>query len=64
MCMLFGMSKQLVYAFPGFYNKETILITILRQIQTPQEVVVWFGCGQEKKKKKKIIGRNKEKSGK
>ena len=24
MCMLLGMSKQLVYAFPGFYNKETI----------------------------------------
>ena len=22
--MLIGMSKQLVYAFPGFYNKETI----------------------------------------
>ena len=22
--MLFGMSKQLVYVFPGFYNKETI----------------------------------------
>ena len=24
MCMLLGMSKQLVYVFPGFYNKETI----------------------------------------
>ena len=24
MCMLLGMSKQLVYAFPGFYNKEKI----------------------------------------
>ena len=24
MCLLLGMSKQLVYAFPGFYNKETI----------------------------------------
>ena len=24
MCMLLDMSKQLVYAFPGFYNKETI----------------------------------------
>ena len=22
--MLLGISKQLVYAFPGFYNKETI----------------------------------------
>ena len=53
MCMLLGMSKQLVYAFPGFYNKETILLTILRQIQTPQEVVVWFGCGHEKKKKER-----------
>ena len=27
MCMLLGMSKQLVYAFPGFYNKETIVLT-------------------------------------
>ena len=27
--MLFGMSKQLVYAFPGFYNKETIVLTNL-----------------------------------
>ena len=53
MCMLLGMSKQLVYAFPGFYNKETIVLTILRQIQTPQEVVVWFGCGHEKKKEMK-----------
>ena len=24
MCMLLGMPKQLVYAFLGFYNKETI----------------------------------------
>ena len=24
MCMLLGMYKQLVYAFLGFYNKETI----------------------------------------
>ena len=24
MCMLLGMSKQLVYVFSGFYNKETI----------------------------------------
>ena len=24
MCMLLGMSKQLGYAFPGFYIKETI----------------------------------------
>ena len=51
--MLLGMSKQLVYVFPGFYNKETIVLTILRQIQTPQEVVVWFGCGHEKEKKRK-----------
>ena len=26
MCMLLGMSKQLVYSFPGFYNKETIVL--------------------------------------
>ena len=24
MCILLGMSKQLIYAFPGLYNKETI----------------------------------------
>ena len=30
MCMLLGMSKQLVYAFPGFYNKETIYSNILK----------------------------------
>ena len=24
MCMLLGMSKQLVYEFPSFYNKKTI----------------------------------------
>ena len=29
MCMLLGMSKQLVYVFPGFYNKETILLTTM-----------------------------------
>ena len=52
MCMLLGMSKQLVYVFPGFYNKETILLTILRQIQTPQKVVDWFGYGHGKKKGK------------
>ena len=28
--MLLGMSKQLVYAFPGFYNKETIYSNNLR----------------------------------
>ena len=28
------------------------ILTILRQIQTPQEVVVWFGCGHGKKKGK------------
>ena len=29
MCMLLGMSKQLVYEFTGFYNKETISSNIL-----------------------------------
>ena len=56
MCMLFGMSKQLVYVFPGFYNKETIYSNNLKTNQTPQEVVDWFGCGHEKRKKKKKKG--------
>ena len=30
-------------------------LTILRQIQTPQEVVDWFGCGHEKKKGKENL---------
>ena len=37
--------KQLVYAFPGFYNKETISSNNLKIKLTPQEVVDWFGCG-------------------
>ena len=32
MCMLLGMSKQLVYTFPGFYNKETIYSNIEKWI--------------------------------
>ena len=53
MCMLLGMSKQLVYVFPGFYNKETMFSNNLKTNRTPQEVIVWFGCGHEKKKRKK-----------
>ena len=52
MCMLIGMSKQLVYAFPGLYNKETISSNNLKTNQTPQKVVDWFGYGHEKKKGK------------
>ena len=33
-------------------TRRQFLLTILRQIQTLQEVVVWFGCGHEKKKRK------------
>ena len=51
--MLLGMSKQLVYAFQSFYNKETIYSNNLKTNYTPQEVVDWFGCGHEKGKKKK-----------
>ena len=53
--MLLGMSKQLVYVFPGFYNKETMFSNNLKTNQTPQEVVVWFGCGQRKKKRKEKL---------
>ena len=34
-------------------TRRQFVLTILRQIQTPQEVVVWFGCGHEKKKKER-----------
>ena len=33
-------------------TRRQFVLTILRQIQTPQEVVVWFGCGHGKKKGK------------
>ena len=33
-------------------TRRQFVLTILRQIQTPQEVVVWFGCRHEKEKKK------------
>ena len=52
MCMLLGMSKQLVYAFRGFHNKETISSNNLKTKQTPQKVVDWFGYGHGQKKKK------------
>ena len=56
MCMLLGMSKQLVYVFPGFYNKETMFSNNLKTNRTPQEVIVWFGCGHGKKKKPSFSG--------
>ena len=34
-------------------TRRQFVLTILRQIQTPQEVVDWFGCGHEKEKEKK-----------
>ena len=33
-------------------TRRQFILTILRQNQTSQEVVVWFGCGQGKKKGK------------
>ena len=33
-------------------TRRQFLLTILRQIQTPQEVVDWFDCGHGKEKKK------------
>ena len=53
MCMLLGMSKQLVYVFPGFYNKAIMFSNNLKTNWTLQEVIVWFGCGHGKKKKKR-----------
>ena len=38
-------------------TRRQFLLTILRQILTPQEVVDWFGYGHGNKKKiKKMIG--------
>ena len=34
-------------------TRRQFILTILKQNQTPQEVVDWFGCGHEKKKKKR-----------
>ena len=36
-------------------TRRQLFLTILRQIQTPQEVVDWFGCGHEKKKGKENL---------
>ena len=36
-------------------TRRQFVLTILRQNQTPQEVVDWFGCGHGKKKKKKLL---------
>ena len=33
-------------------TRRHFILTILRQNQTPKEVVVWFGCGHGKKKGK------------
>ena len=35
--------------------RRQFILTILRQIQTPQEVVDWFGCGHEKKNGKEKL---------
>ena len=39
-------------------TRRQFLITILRQILTPTEVVDWFGCGQGKKNKNKKNRKN------
>ena len=36
-------------------TRRQFVLIILRQIQTPQEVVDWFGCGHEKKKGKENL---------
>ena len=52
--------------FPMFLQQgDKFLLTILRQILTPQEVVDWFGCGNGNKKKMigykgKVIDRKRE----
>ena len=44
MCMLLGMSKQLVYAFPGFYNKETIFSNIIKVFNFKKNLIDIFYC--------------------
>ena len=50
--MLLGMSKQLVYAFPGFYNKETIYSNNLKtkSDSTRSCCVVWLWTWKKKGK--------------
>ena len=52
--MLPGMSKQLVYAFPGFYNKETICSNNLKtnSDSTRSCCLVWLWIGKKKGKGK------------
>ena len=38
-------------------TRRQFVLTILRQIQTPQEVVDWFGCGHGKKKELLWLGK-------
>ena len=52
--MLLGMSKQLVYAFPGFYNKET---TCSNNLKTNSDSIrscclVWLWTWKKKRKGK------------
>ena len=58
MCMLLGMSKQLVYAFPGFYNKETICSNNLKtnSDSTRSCCLVWLWTGKKKKGKENSFG--------
>ena len=54
MCMLLGMSKQLVYAFPGFYNKETICSNNLKtNSDSTRRSLFGLVVDMEKKKGKK-----------
>ena len=37
MCMLLGMSKQLVYAFPGFYNETILVVGVFQTVRVSQK---------------------------
>ena len=56
--MLLGMSKQLVYAFPGFYNKETICSNNLKtnSDSTRSCCLVWLWTWGKKKGKENSFG--------
>ena len=52
MFMLLGMSKQLVYAFPGFYNKETISSNNLKtNFDSIRNSLLVFGLVVKEKKR-------------
>ena len=53
--MLLGMSKQLIYAFPGFTTRRQFVLTILRQIRLHKKLLFGLVVNMEKKRKGKLL---------